>query len=246
MLNPIGLEACMRRHFITIPLVLTLLALGTLPAHAQRRRPVVERSDHGGRGFFMIGAQQLDLDELNERLGDAGHPDFDDVALTLGGGGFFRRGRLILGGEGHGVIGSSETTADGDLRTGLAGGYGLLNLGFAVVEHSGLLVYPLVGVGGGGMSLSIDERSTPSFDDILDDPRRGVRLNQAQFLLSAGVGVDQLFGGGRGGIAVGLRAGWTFAPLDSEWSFSRNDVADGPEGGFDGGFIRLSVGGGRR
>jgi hypothetical protein len=59
------------------------------------------------------------------------------------------------------------------------------------------------------------------------------------------VGVDQLFGGRRG-VNVGLRAGWTFAPLDSEWAFGRNDVADGPEGGFTGPYIRLSVGGGSR
>lgn len=235
----------MRPFHGTIPMAVLLLLAVTLPADAQRRRPTFDTPDHGGRGFFMIGAQQLDLDPLNERLTDAGYAEFDDVALTLGGGGFFRRGRLILGGEGHGVLGSSETTTDGELRSTLSGGYGLLDLGYAVVEGGGLLVYPMIGVGGGGMSLAIEERSTPTFDDVLEQPRRGVRLNQAQFLLAAGVGVDQLFGGRRG-VNVGLRAGWTFAPLDSEWAFGRNDVAGGPEGGFTGPYIRLSVGGGSR
>ncbi len=228
-----------------VPILLVLFALQPVPLDAQRRRQPPTPTQ-GGRGFFMIGAQQFDLDALNGRLSRAGLPTRDDVLLTLGGGGFFYRNRLVLGGEGHAVLSSAEST--GAFRSTLAGGYGLFNVGYAVVARRGLLVYPLVGFGGGGLVVDIEERSAPTFDDVLGQPRRGSELVQSQLVLAAAIGADRVFArsNGRGGIAVGFRAGWTFAPDDGEWSLGRNDVANGPGGGLTGPFLRVSIGGGSR
>lgn len=237
----------MRRTHVMLFSGLALLLALPMDASAQRRR-AGEASVSGGRGFFMVGAQQLDLDELNERFADTGYPEFDDVLLTLGGGGFFVHNRFVIGGEGHGALGSSETTDGDEFRTSVGGGYGLLNVGYAAIAHRGLLVYPMIGVGGGGLMVDITERSTPDFDDVLDQPRRGVHLVQAQFLVSAGIGIDHVFRTGisNRGFALGLRAGWMFAPIEGDWAFGRNDVADGPDSGFNGPYVRLSIGAGRR
>jgi opacity protein-like surface antigen len=232
-----------------------LLVQQAVPAEAQRtRRPVVVEvhqdrgsARHGGRGFFMIGAQWLDLDELNGRLVDAGYDEVDETFVTLGGGGYLIRNSFLIGGEGHGALSTSGSTTGNQFRTTVGGGYGMLNVGYAVFAEGGTLVYPMVGLGGGGLLVNIEERSTPDFDDVLDDPRRGVNLTNSQLLASVGLGIDHVFGGfGRGGLGVGLRAGWLFAPVEGDWAFGRSDVAGGPDAGFTGPFVRLSIGGGSR
>ena len=229
------------------PLLALALMFGYAPSADAQIRRMLGLDAPSGRGFFMIGVQQMDLAELNDRFDAADYPESDDLFLTLGGGGFMLRDRLVIGGEGHGVIGSSETTGDGAFRTRVGGGFGMIDIGYAVMERRGLLVYPMLGVGMGGMMVSINERSSPDFDDVLDQPRRGVNLVQGQFLLSAGLGIDHVFASrGRGGFAVGIRAGWTFTPIEHEWSFGSSDVADGPKAGFTGPYVRVNVGGGRR
>jgi hypothetical protein len=221
-------------------------------------QPVAAQSLPGGRGAFQIGFQASDLDPLNARLTTAGLPAFEDGFVTLGGFGLGRAGRILIGGEGHGMLPREEDSADGTYRTRLSGGYGLFNLGY--LAHSGprLDVYPLVGIGGGGMSLEIVERTAPTFDDVLADPARSTRLASGTFLLSAAVGADLRLGGGdrdrrhrdrdddgdRGGLFVGVRAGWLWAPGDTSWELDGlNDVAGGPAAGPEGFYVRVSLGG---
>lgn len=220
-----------------------------------------------GRGAFQVGMHATDLGALNSRLVGAGYPTFDEEFLTLGGFGFGSVGRLLIGGEGHALMPLENTTADGVYRTRLSGGYGMFNLGVMAVSTHALDIYPMFGIGGGGMSLEIIERSSPTFDDVLDDPGTSSTLDGAGFLVSASLGVDYRFGadrrsrrwdrrrdhdrdrdydeGGRdGGLFVGVRAGYTWAPGDAQWELDAlNEVAQGPEIGPTGLFVRVSIGG---
>lgn len=244
------------RGMMALVLGLSAAAVDATAVEAQRGRVTVEvqrgqadrTGERGGRGFFMIGAQWLDLDELNDRLVAAGYPEAEESFVTLGGGGYMMRNRFLVGGEGHGALSTSGSTSAGQFRTTVGGGYGMFNVGYAVWAYGGTLVYPMVGVGGGGLLVNIEERSSPDFDDVLDDPRRGVNLSNSQFLVSVALGVDHVFGGfgNRGGLGVGIRGGWIFAPVEGDWMFGRNDVAGGPDAGFTGPFVRVSIGGGSR
>lgn len=220
-------------------------------------QPLVAQNLPGGRGAFQVGFQSPELGSLNEQLAAAGYPAFDDGFLTLGGFGWGRVGRFLVGGEGHGILPAEETTDDGSYRTRLSGGYGLFNLGY--LAHSGRRVdlYPIAGIGGGAMTLDVVERSSPTFDDVLDDPGRSSRLSASTFLVSAALGVDVRLGrrharrGDRdgddepgGGLLVGIRTGWIWAPGDANWELDElNDVAGGPQLGPDGFFVRISLGG---
>ncbi len=221
-----------------------------------------------GRGAFQAGFQTTDLASLNARLVGAGYPTFDEEFLTLGGFGLGSVGRLLIGGEGHALMPLENTTDDGVYRTRLSGGYGMFNLGVMAVSTRALDVYPVFGIGGGGMSLEVIERSSPTFDDVLDEPGRSSRLTESGFLVSASLGVDYRFGadrrsrrwdrrrdhdrdrdrgnddGGGGGLFVGVRAGWLWAPGDAQWELDAlNEVAQGPEVGPTGLFVRVSIGG---
>jgi hypothetical protein len=196
----------------------------------------------------MIGAQYMELEDLNEALTLNGYPEFDEVFLTLGGGGFAVRNRLVIGGEGHALIQSEETTTNGQFRTGVFGAFGMFNLGYQVVQSGGLSIYPLVGMGGGGVTLRIRQREVVSFDEVLEEPGRESQMSNGGLLVGGALGMDWFFGSGagRGGFVVGVRAGYNYSPLQSDWHIGGNDVSGGPDTSLTGAFLRVSLGGGRR
>ena len=228
-----------------------VFGLGFSPALLAQEDSATWR-DIGGRGFFMIGYQALDLDDLNSRLVAAGLPQSSGDFLTLGGGGFATVGRLLIGGEGHGLLGSDERT--GATETRIAGGHGQFNLGYLVHSTNAVSVYPVLGIGWGEFSLDVVERGDVTFDDVLSDPDRGARTSADGFLLDASVGLEfrpafgRFYERGEGGFAIALRTGYTFAPGDWDWKlFAEDDVLNGPNIGVEGFYVRLGIGGwGRR
>ena len=109
---------------------ITLLSAGWAAAQALDR----EAREPTGRGFFLVGVQHLDLDDLNDRLAAHSYPALPGSMLSLGGGGWAVRGRLMVGGEGHALIGSAKTTSDGTYKSRLTAGYGMLDLGYSVLR----------------------------------------------------------------------------------------------------------------
>lgn len=216
------------------------------PAEAQRRRGDI------GRGYFQAGFMMLDLDDLNASLSDAGYPALDDRFLTLGGAGYGSRGRLLIGGEGLGILGQEETTTDGSHNLSVNGGMGLFRLGYLAFTDEGFELFPSLGIGGGGMSLKIAERSSPSFDDVLGDPGRSSTLTTGMLLVDASLGLNYRFvtgsdDGRAHGILLGVEGGYTYSPWDSGWDLDGvNDVAGGPELRIEGFHVRVSIGGWNR
>lgn len=226
-------------------LVLSLGPLGPVQAQdadAPTGDPVAEEP---GAGFFSVGTQFTDLGPLNDRLSGAGYPTFASEMVSLGGGGYgVVANRLLLGGEGHGLL-----TADGTRQgrsVSVGGGYGLLNLGYLFQPASRLRVYPLVGLGGGGLQLEIGSAGdADSFDEVLDTPSRSATVRQASLLVSLGGGLEYQFGTpGEGRSArVGVRAGYMISALSSDWQLDDNSLAAGPDASVQGPFIRLTIGG---
>jgi hypothetical protein len=203
-----------------------------------------------GQGFFMIGWQKLDLDELNERLIAAGFPSMSEDFLSLGGGGWWMGDRFLIGGEGHALLGSDETTSGGGFKTRIEGGYGQLDLGFPVYRGDRLDVAPILGIGGGSVSVDLLERGSPLFDDVLTDPRTGARLTAEGFNLDLSVAVTWRLtrsvddDGDEGGFAVGLRGGYAYSLGDWEWKLNDDtEVPGGPQLGTRGVYLRLMLGG---
>ena len=200
------------------------------------------------RSYFMAGAQGMDIGELNTRLKTNGYETFGKTFATFGFGSYGIKGRYLIGGEGNMVIGGNKSATIGaDLfKTYLNGGYGLLRFGYIVARRGGLIVYPTLGIGGGGLGFGIERKETVSFDSILQNPRRNSILGVGFFLFDLGAGVDNLVIMNRRedearGMAFGIRAGYLFAPYRSDWG----DVLDGPDIGIQGAYVRLTIGVGR-
>lgn len=175
------------RSGVLVGLVLALLvqpgALGAQQGSAGPR-------ERAGMGYFIGGGGWLL--ESGER----------SFAFSTGGGGHAVRNGWVLGGEGHSSFGP-----------GGAGGYGFFNLGHVLLATDWLLVFPMLGLGGGAMA----RESEPSVS-------RCVILNPA-------VGVDWLLPApGKAGVLLGLRGGFMFDLYSDTFDWSMP-------------YVRLVVGG---
>ncbi len=235
------------RSFLTIVGTCSL-AVGLYSALAAPAQGADTHVPHGGAGYFMIGGTLPDLGALNGALERGGYSRFPRSFFTMGGGGHAFIGRLILGGEGQTLLERGRTSAGRE--SVLSGGCGFFNVGYAVHSGDGLEVFPLIGVGAGSLNLKIAGRDPVSFEDVLQDPGRSARLQKSGFLMQAALAADRWLrsgrGNGRGGLFIGIRAGYVFAPAGGAWELEGLEAEGGPKAGWSGPYIRISIGAGRR
>lgn len=222
------------------------LMFQALPALAVDAGPKLKSR---GAGYFMFGGSFLDIGRLSTELERSGYSALSGDFFTLGGGAHVVIGRLVLGGEGHGFSGKSSGNAR--FTTTLSGGCGFFNLGYVLYSGKGLQVYPICGLGAGSITLDITDRQTASFEDVLNDPGRSTRLSTSGFLLNLGLEAGKLIGFGslsreKGGLLIGVRAGYTFAPVKGGWELEKMEIEGGPGTAFAGPYIRLIIGVGGR
>jgi hypothetical protein len=233
--------------FATLTVVVAVSILFANISQGQEITPATKEG--GGMGYSMLGRSTIDIKDLNTKLESKGYSKISDNFFSVGGGGHgIINNRLIIGGEGHGLLGEEVTS--GNYKNSLNIGYGFFDLGYIVYSIKDLRVYPLLGLGGGGMNLKIAEKLTSlSFDNVLDNPKRNVELSTSGFLLNLALGIDYLlkFGEdekGRAGMILGLRAGYTLSPFKGGWEMDEIEISGAPEIGITGPYIRLMIGGG--
>ncbi|RKY72288.1 MAG: hypothetical protein DRQ24_05355 [Candidatus Latescibacterota bacterium] len=202
----------------------------------------------GGGGGFMLGLNRFDLAELSTKLQAKGFDAVKENNVSFGGGGYGIIGeKVLLGGEGHGC---QQDVLSDTLKASVSGGYGFFNVGYVVLSERGFRLFPMLGLGGGGISLRIVKRAvTPTFDEILDSPDREINISTGGILLQFGVGVDYLLklgkdDEGEGGLLFGIRAGYTYTPTKADWKMEDMDVLGGPDVTVTGPYVHFIIGGG--
>jgi hypothetical protein len=205
--------------------------------------------EHELRGYLMLGGAAIDIDGLNSKLDDKGYTEFSDDLFSIGGGVFHKVSpRILVGGEGHFLIGEQNSSDIGTktYASSMLGGYGFMNMGYLAHESDRLDVIPILGMGFGGIGVKIGESS---FDDILDNPSRSASLYSMSFLLNLALETDCkvkiLAENGKDAFfCVGVRVGYVFSPFNSGWYTDEISLTDDPDSGLSGPYIRLTIGGG--
>jgi hypothetical protein len=227
-----------------------LLGFCTLSiAQKQDSMPKINTAEF--RGYFMVGGNILDIDALNSILENEGYSTLSNNFLSIGGGCLHQKNRWIIGCEGHFLFGEENKSdiTSGNFETSISAAYGFFDFGYILFNKHFFQVYPLIGLGGGVMSLKIKERLTdPSFAEVLADPKRNSKLESAAFLINMAIGTEYLMKlredeTGIGGLVLGIRVGYTFAPFRSNWKLERTDVSNGPDLRMTGPYVRLILGG---
>lgn len=211
----------MRSSVISAVLSTALLFISATAHAVEPAATVAETrtsSYRGGAGYGMVGARPLDPGTLP-----------GETVMSLGGGGHFQRGRLLFGGEGHGLIG----VVGGDSPVTLSGAYGFACAGGVLVSGPHFSLHALLGVGGGAVTVRGGDAGTSA-----ETP--------GGLLLDGALGVDYRIinpfdRGGRGFVLIGLRGGYTFARYDGNWT-----VGAGSDFGLTGPYLRLMIGAGGR
>jgi hypothetical protein len=202
---------------------------------------------YGGFGFFTVGGMILDQQGVNDAFAAHGYPELSSTLLTFGGGGYFRFNRLLIGAEGFGALPRSASSATHE--TSVSGGGGVFDVGYIVTNWENLAVFPMLGIGGAGMSYNLVSTAPASFDQVLDDAARGATLRTGGFMGQLALGIDYTFEkrtspNEAGGAVVGLRIGYATQLPRGNWSLFGSEVEGGPKVGFGGPFVRLVIGGG--
>jgi hypothetical protein len=204
---------------------------------------------YGGIGYFQAGYSFIDFDDFNHALAGAGIPEISTGSVSLGGGGHYIFRRFLIGGEGNGLVGGSSSNSNYSVRH--SGGMGFFNTGYMVLQRPLYTVYPILGIGGGGYSVTITDRNATSgsLQDVLDNPRQQAELSKGSFMLNFSLGADLFVFADRtrrstGGFIVGLRAGYLLAFDKDEWFLDNHSLTDVTNTSISGPFIRLVIGGG--
>lgn len=216
---------------------------------SQEQEIPLNTKSRGGRGYFMAGTNILDFDGFNAALRAQGYPTFSSNLFSIGLGGHGIINRFILGGEAHGLLTSNKNFSLSGRRykRSLETGYAFFNVGYQIIRHNGFALFPLIGLGGGGMTLRILDKTTSTFDEILADPGRSATLTTGGILTHASLGLDYLVTTRqtahlKRGFVLGLRAGYNFAPITGDWHLEASDVDGGPELRVTGPYARLIIG----
>jgi hypothetical protein len=202
-----------------------------------------------GAGMFFVGVGFFDFSALNRRLRAAGYETIDDGLTLLGGegraimpSGFVAgaRGGALLASDGHGPNGFERS---------FSGGFGMLDLGFALIRTPALLLTLTSGLGGYGVSLGISDRQSVRFDDVLQAPARSSSVSRGGLLVGLALGLDgrvpvgTVERGRRGFFTLGARVGALYGPPLGGWGLDEGgDATAGPGRGLTGVYGALAIG----
>lgn len=201
-----------------IAIALLVLTASTAPAQTARG------------GFVALGAHNADTEELNARLVANGYPSFGENFFSFSGGYNWWTDKLVWSVDGHGLFQPTESNATHDVS--LTGGYALASIGLPLRPSKNVFLYPMFSAGVGGAQLSLQTRDVISFDELLQSPGRTADISNASLLFGPRVGIHFFirFGENNGvprGMIVGLRGGYLFSALESEWSELDNETING-------------------
>jgi hypothetical protein len=201
---------------------------------------------YGGMGGYDAGLINLNLSNVNARLNASDYPALRETVPTFGGSGYGIIRNIVVGGEGFGFF--QPRTRSGGTSVSYGGGQGLLHLGYVVKSTRRLLVFPTLGIGGGGMGISRQAPpENPSFDQALNRPRQTAGLGYGSMVYRAALHSNYFLKGGpeqTKGVFVGVSAGYTFSATSNRWYSDGESVTDGPGMSLSGFFATLTIGGG--
>lgn len=226
-------------------------------AQAQLSRAWAEKES--GKWYFQFGAGQMDTGDLNNVLEKAGYSvvtrsplnDMSNSYVSFGLGTHGVVNGVLIGWELNGLTSRETTNAASTYRVTLGGGYGFVNVGYLAYSMEGLDIYPMIGIGGGGVHLKMVSRRTLSFPQVVASPDQGVDLDTGGFLLNPSLGLDYMLSLSgdekrESGVVFGLRLGYVLSPLTGAWKMDQTEVAGGPQASVTGPYVRLTVGLGSR
>ncbi|MBT4485575.1 MAG: hypothetical protein HOC71_18055 [Candidatus Latescibacteria bacterium] len=227
-------------RFSTASLLCVITLLGGSTADSQLWREI--KSNINMTGYVTLSANWIDIELLNDRIGGHGYPVFKEFSPAWGGGSrmIFRK-KFIVGFDYFNLINKRESL--GSYDSSLSGSMRLLCLGICVVNRPDLQIYPLVSIGTQKLTLKLTQNPSLSFDDIMENPDRGVEIDRRDILIDLGLQFDKFRYENETRVFLwGMKAGYRFIPGGFGWQYNRSSLEDGPDAGIEGPYVQLNAG----
>lgn len=194
----------------------------------------------GAEGYFKANYNSLDFSKLNTVFNHAGFTMPSTPAISIGGGGEIIIKHWVLGGEGQRLIKQKQTQSFSTsvVNTYYGGGYGMFDLGYTIVSKKRLMLYPMVGIGGGHIYADVIE--TPSTKDfatnVSAEPVSSHYQNKA-FMLQPKLCFDFF----AGTFLIGIEGGYNYM-LYNNWTINKTKLSNAPSSSLNGLFLGVTVG----
>ncbi len=184
------------------------------------------------RWFLGLGQMKVDRDNLNTELTAAGYGGFEDRHFAVSFLGYTRpRGRWILGGSA--AFSCQVVSGQSGLEARTCSEPWTAQLGYVVVDHPTLTVFPYAGLGLMIQSLTVTRDAAVDFDDQLRYPIGEAKFNSVIPTLSIGVHVDNLIilkvsEHRASGLALGVRVEYEHGLSENDWMSRHRRIEAAP------------------
>jgi hypothetical protein len=198
----------------------------------------------GGIGHISFSGEQLNLSDLNKSLEGSSYPSIPLNSTSFGGGGVFILNNVVVGGGGAWLM--NQKTQNPLSSVNLKGGYGYFSLGYVVYSNKRSLLYPTLGIGGGGYTIMVDQKNSPKdFSQQLNSPNGMVALDAGGWMANFQLSYHYFFTGkDKEGFFIGLKAGYKYSPYNWTTSINDNRLNNSPKINMNGFYATLVLGGG--
>lgn len=188
------------KNYLSLLLLLTTLAV---QAQVSNRIP-------RGKLYLVSQVQFPSFNNLNHALTEA---DYAPVKVSFGSGtgGYGSIHRWIIGGEGNNF--SAEKKENGKI-TSMNGGWGFLFAGY-VLSKGKVLVYPSLGIGGGGAAVHlIKNAGNNNLGDLLATEGNSTSISMGSFLVNTAISCEYPVGNQ---MDIALKASYVTSLQEHAW-----------------------------
>ncbi|MCX7785443.1 MAG: PDZ domain-containing protein [candidate division WOR-3 bacterium] len=211
--------------------------LGEVPSQKLKMKTKLKmRSESYGAGYFGPGFVFFNYDNINTVFTNYHIESAQKSQFVFGGGGWGQIGRTRLGGWG---IGGSQSVNSESIYVELSYGAGFFEVGYLLINAPTIKLSPLIGIGGGGLSLKIKSRgyNPLTFNNVLTAPGGVAKVSKGGLTLFSGLAIDIPIGF----VGLTLKGGYLLTPTQSAWIVEDFNEIQGPQFNLKGPFITVSI-----
>jgi hypothetical protein len=185
--------------------------------------------------FYAVGGVQfMNFKNINVKLNGNSLPELNNIQFYYGIGGSTHFEKVLFGGEGYQFY--TDETEKGNNQLKSQGGLGYLYVGYKVIEKEKFYITPRVGLGGGGIQIQINSKTTETLDNFL--------LTNHSNNLSVG---NLLFHSGfKFGFVIGKNTDFNFDlgynyGFGNDWNVDNGNLSESVSDRIGGFFSQLSI-----
>jgi membrane-associated protease RseP (regulator of RpoE activity) len=218
------------------------ITLGEVPTPPQPTMPRMQmrmrmRGEGKGAGYFGPGFTFFKYDDLNTLFTQHGMDLIEKQQFVFSGGGWGQGKRIRIGGYG---IGGAKIVSNDSLDIEVGYGAGFFELGYAIVNKINFMLTPLVGIGGGGLSMKITPKYNrpTSLTGLINSPWGVAKVSKGGIAMYPGLAIDIPFGF----VGITLKGGYMWSPMNGPWTLENlGSIGNQPDLKLNGPFATVGI-----